>query len=217
MDTTQRNGGTAGLVAAVFLASLLIVIMSTRLDPLHALYPPEALRMIARYPDLWGAMGIVGAVVAALSMVFAVGLFSRLRGQTPTGASTMLCFAVVGLGAFALASLMQWQGGIQLADYFSTKSETGGRYAWLAFRAVISGLNALGFAFAGASLIIAGWAVIATTLLNPIAGWTAVIAGILSIAGLFAPNSFDVFLGNIVFSVIWLAWGGSELRKPQQE
>ena len=88
----QRNGGTAGLVAAVFLAVLLIVIMSTRLDPLHAIYPPEALRMIARFPDLWGVIGIVGAVVAALSMVFAVGLFSRLRGHALTRASALTGF-----------------------------------------------------------------------------------------------------------------------------
>lgn len=237
MDTTQRNGSTAGLVAAAFLALLLILTMftplgsyridrdlhfgvpntfDTGLHPQRATTPSVVLHAIARKQDRWATTAIVGALVAAFSMVFVVGLFSRLRGQAPSRASAMLCFAVVGLGAYALSFLMQWRGGIQLAEYFSTQSEVPAITAWLAFRAVVSGLNALGAAFAGTSLFIAGWTVIATNLLNPIAGWVAVIAGILSIVGLFAPNSLGVFLGNIVFAIIWLAWAGSELRKPQQ-
>ena len=217
MDTTQRSAGVAGVAAAVCLAGLLAVLMVTRLDPQRALYPPEAMRMIYNAPKVWGAIGIVGAVIPGLTMVFALGLFSRLRGEAPTQASVMLCFAVVGLGAFALSSLMLWQGGSQLAEHYSLRSETGARYAWLALHAVNGGLNAFGYAFAGASLLVAGWALIATGLLNPVVGWAAVAAGILNIVSLFAPNSFPVFQANIVGSIIWLAWAGIELRKPEQE
>lgn len=216
MDTTQQNGGTAGLVAALFLALLLVLAMSTGLDPQHAATPSDTLRAIARKPTLWSATGIIGAAVAAFGIMFAVGLSNRLRSQAPTSASAMLYFAVVGLGAYALFSLMQWRGGIQLANYFSTQSEDAAVYAWLAFRAVISGLRALGAAFAGASMIIGGWAVISTNLLNPIAGWAGVIAGLLSIVGLFAPNSSGLFLGSIVFAIIWLAWAGVGLRRTQR-
>ncbi len=215
MDAIQRNGGTAGLVTAALLVLLLILIMSTGLDPQAAADPARALSVIAQKRGLWEFTGIVGALSAAFGIVFTIGLFDRLKGRAPTRASAMLYFVIVGLGGYALSSLMQWVGGIQLADY-AAKDQVAASHAWIALRAAIGGFNALGDAFAGASLLIAGWVVITTGGLNPTVGWVGVIAGILSVAGTFAPTSLSLFLGSIVFVIIWLAWAGSELRKPRQ-
>lgn len=216
MDTTQRNGGTAGIVAAVLLVLFVLLMMSTGLDPQAAADPAKALPVIAQKHGLWVFTGIVGTLSAALGVMFTVGLSNRLKGQAPTRAAAILYFVIIGLGGYALSSLMQWVGGIQLAQY-AGKDQVAASHAWLALHAAIGGANALGNAFVGAGLLIAGWAVIATALLNSTVGWVGVIAGLLSLVGIFAPTSLGVFLGSIVFVIVWLAWAGSELRKPQQQ
>jgi len=155
--------------------------------------------------------GVIGALVAAFAIVFTIGLSNRLREQAPTRASALLYFVIVGLGGYALSSLLQWIGGSQLVDY-AAKDQVGAGHAWVALYAVAVGADALGNAFVGAALLVAGWAVISTAALNPIAGWVAVIAGVLSVVSVFATTSFPVFIGTIVFDVIWLAWAGFELR-----
>ncbi|HTD48789.1 MAG TPA: DUF4386 family protein [bacterium] len=215
MDTTQRNGGTAGIVGAVLLVLFLILTMAMGMDPHTAGDPAQALAMIAMKRGLWRLVGIVGTLAAAFGIVFTIGLSNRLKEDAPTRASTFLYFATVGLGGYALSSLMQWKGGLQLADY-AVNDQVGGGQAWLALHAATGGAQVLGNAFVGAALLIAGWAVIETAALNPIAGWVGVIAGLLSLAGVAASASFPVFLGTIVFDVIWLAWAGVELRRPQE-
>jgi hypothetical protein len=44
-------------------------------------------------------------------------------------------------------------------------------------------------------------------------GWVAVIAGVLSIVGIFVMAQ-AVMLVTIIFVIIWLAWAGLELRRP---
>jgi len=214
MDTTQRNGGTAGIVSAVLLVLFLILTMAMGMDPHTAGDPAQALAMIALKRGLWRLVGIVGTLAAAFGIVFTIGLSNRLKEGAPTRASVILYFVTVGLGGYALASLMQWKGGLQLADY-AVKDQVGAGHAWLALRAAAGGANVLGSGFVGAALLIAGWAVIETAVLNPIAGWVGVIAGLLSLAGVFASASFAVLIGTIVFDVIWLAWAGVELLSPQ--
>jgi len=215
VDATQRNGGTAGIVGAVLLVLFLILTMAMGMDPHTAGDPAQALAMIALKRGLWRLVGIVGTLAAAPGIVFTIGLSHRLKAGAPTRAATILYFVTVGLGGYALSSLLQWKGGLQLADY-AVKDQVGAGHAWLALHAAAGGAQVLGSGFVGAALLIAGWAVIETAALNPIVGWVGVIAGLLNLAGVFASASFPVFLGTIVFDVVWLAWAGVELRQPQE-
>jgi len=215
VDATQRNGGTAGIVGAVLLVLFLILTMAMGMDPHTAGDPAQALAMIALKRGLWRLVGIVGTLAAAPGIVFTIGLSHRLKAGAPTRAATILYFVTVGLGGYALSSLLQWKGGLQLADY-AVKDQVGAGHAWLALHAAAGGAQVLGSGFVGAALLIAGWAVIETAALNPLVGWVGVIAGLLNLAGVFASASFPVFLGTIVFDVVWLAWAGVELRQPQE-
>ena len=214
MDATQRNGGTAGILAAIFLVLFLILTMAIGMDPHTAGDPAQALAMIAMKRGLWRLVGIVGTVAAALGIVFTIGLSSRLKAGAPTRASTILYFVTVGLGGYALSSLIQWKGGLQLADY-AMKDQVGAGHAWLALHAVAGGASVLGNAFVGAALLIGGWTVIATAALTPVVGWVGVIAGLLTLAGVFSVAAFPLMIGSILFDILWLAWAGLELRKPQ--
>ncbi len=213
MDRTQRNGGTAGLVTAVLLALLFVLILSIGLDPQAAGDPTKALPVISQKSTLWALTGMVGALAAAVATVFATGFFRRLRERAPTRAYASLILAVVGLGGHALAALVQWQGGAQLADY-ATKDQVAASHAWVALNAAIGGINAFASVFTGGSLLVAGWAIIDTGSLTRTVGWVGVIAGVLSVWSLFATTSPAVFLGSLVFAIVWLGWAGSELRRP---
>lgn len=212
MDATQRNGGTAGIVAAVLLALLFVLILSTGLDPQAMRDPARALPAFTKQQSLWAFVGIAGALASLAGTIFIIGLFGRLRDRAPTRASAMLYFGVIGLGGHALGALTHWQGGLQLANY-AAKDQVAANHAWVALAATIGGINALGSTFTGASLIAAAWAVIAAGGLNPTVGWVAAIAGVLEILGVLATHPL-VMLGGFVFVIIWLAWAGSELRRP---
>jgi hypothetical protein len=185
------------------------------MDPRTAGDPAQALALIAAKRGLWRLTGIVGTLAAAFGIVFTIGLSNRLKERAPTRASVILYFVTVGLGGYALSSLIQWKGGVQLAAY-ATKDPVAAGAAWLALHAVAGAASMLGNAFVGAALLIAGWAVIATAALNPTAGWVGVVAGLLTLVGISAAAAFPVFLAAIVFDAIWLAWAGLELRKPKE-
>ncbi len=102
---------------------------------------------------------------------------------------------------------------MRIADY-ATKDQVTASHAWVVLNVAIGGINAPGGAFTGASLLVAGWAIIDTGGLNRTVGWVGVIAGVLSVWSLFATTSPAVFLGSLVFAIVWLAWAGSELRRP---
>ncbi|HYM90691.1 MAG TPA: hypothetical protein VEW91_03525, partial [bacterium] len=102
MDRVQTNGGMAGQVAAVLLALLLILFMSSGLDPQAASDPAKAIPILAEKHGLFVMLGILAALTSGFGLVFTIGLFSRLREPAPTRASTALGLAVVGLAGHAL-------------------------------------------------------------------------------------------------------------------
>ena len=212
MDATQRNGGTAGLVSAALLVLLFILFPVTQLDPQTMADPAKALPLVGEKRGLVAGIGIIGTLASAVATVFLIGLFGRLRDRAPTRASTLLYLGLLGLGAHALGAMVLWQGGVGLADHFAT-DQVAASHAWVALAATIGGIQAFGNAFTGGSLLIAGWAVTETGSLNQMVGWAALIAGVLSILAIFVMAQ-GVLLASFIFTIIWLAWAGIELRKP---
>lgn len=210
MDKVQQNAGTAGIVAAVVLVLLFILFFTSGLDPETTADPAKALPLIAKMGSRWAVIGVAGVFGSALPMLFAVGLFRRLRDRAPTRASASLFLAVVGLTGFALGSLISWLGGAQLV---ATKDQVAANYAWVALNAVRMGTDGLGSAFAGASLIIGGWAIIATRALPTAVGWLGVVAGVVTVLLVLAPASPALFFGSFILTIIWLAWAGNALRR----
>jgi hypothetical protein len=73
-------------------------------------------------------------------------------------------------------------------------------------------VNALGDAFTGASILVAGWAIAATGALSPTLGWYAVVTGVVILLQ-FLTNAPILFLAGIILAIVWLAWAGSQLRR----
>jgi len=211
MDRVQHNGGTAGIITAICLALLFLLFVSSGLDPQTAQDPAKALPIIAQKPGLFAVIGVLGALAAGFGLVFTIGLFARLRDRAPTRAAAALGLAFVGLTAHALGAALLSQGG-QFLVTVSTKDQTAAGHAWIAMTAVVQGLNALGAAFTGASILIAGWAVVGTGAMTAALGWIAVLAGVTQILQYFTAAQALMGLGFLL-AIVWLVWAGSELRR----
>ncbi len=211
-ERVQRNAGTAGIVAGVLLILLFILIISIGLRPEDFGDPARVLSITGQKGGQFAAIGVVAAAASAFAVVFALGLAYRLREAAPTRALVQLYFAVIGLAAFAIDSLVRWLGGSSLVA-LAAKDQVAANHAFAALNGVGLGLQGTGNAFTGVSLLIAAWAIISTAAMRPLLGWVAVIAGVLAVLTVFLPTQPLVFFGGFLFTIVWLLWAGNELRR----
>jgi hypothetical protein len=211
MDRLRTNGGTAGLVTAALLALLFISFMSSGFDPQTASDPAKAIPVLAGRPSLFALIGILAVLASGFGLVFTVGLWWRLREPAPTRAYATFVLALVGLTGHALGALILWRGGAAVVSAFA-RDQVAASHAWIAVGAIDHGVNALGDAFTGASILVAGWAIAATGALSPTLGWYAVVTGVVILLQ-FLTNAPILFLAGIILAIVWLAWAGSQLRR----
>ncbi len=171
MDHLQRNGGLAGYVAALLFAVTVIVGFNVPGPGATFDDPGKVLTYVAAHRWLWRLINILGIFLSGFAIVFAIGVWSRLRERAPTRAAASLAFALIGLAGYALANLLLWKGGINMALY-AARDQVAASHAWLALAFAARSAIDTGNAFVGAALLIGGWAIIATgALRRPSAGW----------------------------------------------
>jgi len=212
MDRVQRNGGTAGIVTGLLLALLFAMIFMLGQDAMTPGDPAKVLSVVTQKWGLFAAVNFVGLLASGAAIPFVVGIATRLRDAAPTRARTVLYSTLIGLGAYALGSIMMWQGGHQVVEY-AVKDQAGATTAWLALFAVNTGLSGVGNVFTGAGTLVAGWAIIGTGAMGVGVGWVGIVAGALGILTLFAPTMPAVFLGSFALTIVWALWAGSELMR----
>ena len=211
MERIQHNGGTAGIITAICLALLFILFASSGLDVQTAQDPAKALPLLGQKAAVFAATGVLGLLAAGFGLIFTFGIFARLREKAPTRAVASLGLAFVGLTMHAFGAALLWQGGAMLVS-LSAKDQTAAAHAWIALGAVDQALMATGNAFTGAAILMAGWAIVATGVMNTTLGWVAIVAGIVEILSVFSSQTALMGLGFIL-AIVWLAWGGAQLRR----
>jgi hypothetical protein len=213
VERLQRNAGTAGYVSALLL--LVVFILSFAIPGTGSTFtdPARTLTFVVQNRWLWRLNGVAGVLVAGFAVLFAVGVWSRLREPAPTRGTVSLYLATIGLGGYALSSFILWKGGSAVASYMS-RDPVAATHAWLALHYAARGAIDVGNAFVGAALILAGWAIAETAALTRSVGRLGVIAGVLSLAVIVSlPFVRLLELLQTVLTIVWLAWVGSELRK----
>ncbi len=213
MEQVQRNAGTAGIIAGVLLIILFFLYASLRITDAQFADPGFMVPLLSKNPGLFARVAVVGVLSGAFGIVFGVGLAYRLRGKAPTRALAQLYLLVVGLGAVIFDGMVDWIGLRQIGLY-AVKDAVAAGHAYVAVSAVALGLNSAGSAFTGGSLLVAAWAVISTGALRPLVGWVALVAGVLSVLGVFVRGQDVIFIGSLLFTIVWLIWAGVELRRP---
>ena len=211
MEHIQRNGGTAGFITAICLVLLFILFASSGLDPQAMQDPAKALPALGQNSGRFASIGVLAFLASGFGLVFTFGIWARLRDKAPTRAVATLGLAFVGLTAHAAGAALLWQGGGMVAAV-SSRDQTAAAHAWTALAAVNQGMMALGNAFTGAAVLVAGWAIVATGAMTAGLGWIAVVAGILSMLQVLSSQMALMGLG-FLFTIIWLAWGGAQLRR----
>lgn len=218
MNSIQRTGGTAGIVAA----ALFVVLLATTFtyDPAAYSDPAKALEFAARQQGLRTVVGLAGVLAAVALVLFYAGLANRLRERTPARAQATYNFGVIGAVGLALGSLTDWLGIAYLVGY-AAKDATAAQHAWVALTTVDIGFYGLAGLSLGISTIVAGWAVAQSGALRPATGWIAVVAGVIAFVATVAqafvpPSSSVVFMAYLITGLLFLAWfglAGSELRR----
>lgn len=211
MDRVQKNGGTAGIVAAVFLAILFALFLSLGPDVMAPGDPAKSLSAATAKWGIFRLTAFVGLLAAGFALLFVVGLATKLREGAPTRARTLLYLTVIGLGGYALNSTIILLGGRQIVD-LAAKDQAAATAAWATLSAIGAGLDGLGNTFTGVGAILAGWAILDTKALTAGAAWVGIASGVFGLLGLVAANVPVVMLGGFVLTIIWLAWAGSALR-----
>src|SRR3970040_1266501 len=197
MERVQRNGGTAGIVAGVLLIVLFFLFMSRRITNAQFADPGFMVPLLSKNPGSFMGVVIVGALVAGFAVVFSIGLVYRLREKEPTRALASLYLAVLGLGAHAADSMVDWIG-TRAWGLAAAKDGVAAGHAYVAVSAVALSLNAMANAFTGAALLVAAWAIITTGALRPLLGWVAVVAGVLNLAMVFGAEGAALFVGALL-------------------
>lgn len=211
MERVQHNGGTAGIITAICLLLLFILFASSGLDPQSAQDPAKALPVLGQKAGVFAATGVLGLLAAGFGLVFTFGLFARLREKAPTRAVASLGLAFVGLTTHALGAALLWQSGAMLVA-LSAKDQTAAAHGWIAVSAVNQALMATGNGFTGASVLVAGWAIVETGVMTTTVGWIAVIAGVVEVLQVFSSQMALMGLGFLLV-IVWLVWGGAQLRR----
>lgn len=213
MHPIERNGGTAGFVAAALLA--LFIVLGFYMPGIGATFgsPLDVLSFVTANRWVWRVSSILGILTAGFAVPFTIGVWHRLREPAPTRAAVALALGLIGLAGYALSGLLIWKGGIAMASYAAKDTATAAT-AWLALRYVARGATDLGNAFVGAALVIAGWAIVATGALRRTIGWLGALSGLLTLVTIF-PLSGVLDLAGGILTVVWLGWVGNELRRSK--
>lgn len=211
MERLQRNGGAAGYVSALLL--LVVFILSFVIPGTGATYaePARALTFVAQNRWLWRINSVVSVLAAGVAVLFAAGLWSRLRDRAPTRGTVGLYLTAIGLGGYALASLVLWKGGNAMASY-AARDPVAATHAWLALHFTARGAMDVGNAFVGTALILAGWVITETGTLSRSSGRLAMLTGLLTLA-VIVPVYRIVEVLQALLTIVWLTWAGGELRK----
>ena len=212
MIPRQQSAGMFGILAGISLAILFLLFLTSGAEPDTFTDPAKALPYIMQNEGRLRAIAFFAAVTVALSIFFFAGLAGKLRDKAPTRATGVLYFGILGVAGHGLSALMFWLSAPALVDY-AAKDQVAASHAWVAISALNAALDGFGNLFVGLSILLAGWAIVATGGLSSTLGWYGMVAGVLTLLTVAAPGNQLLFIGSLVLPAIWLLWAGNALRR----
>src|SRR2546425_9895437 len=172
MNPRPQTAGTAGIVAGVLLAVLFILIMSSGIRPEAMSDPAQMLSYASQNLGRWRNVGFVGLLTIVAVVFYFPGLAARLRDRTPSRATGVLYFGVLGNAAHGLDSALTWAGDPAVAR---ASDQVAAGHAWVALSAIHAGLQTFGNIGVGLVLLLAGWAAHDNKALRSGAAWGGVV------------------------------------------
>ncbi len=211
MIPRQQSAGTFGILAGISLGILFFLFFTSGATPETFTDPAKALPYVSQNAGRLRAIAGFAVITVAFAVIFVAGLAAKLRERTPTRATGVLYFGLLGLVGHGLGALLFWGGVPALADY-AAKDQVAASHAWVAINALNTSLDGVGNLFIGLSILLAGWAITATGGMSTALGWYGVVAGVVTLLAALAPGVMIFFLGSFILPIIWLLWAGNTLR-----
>jgi hypothetical protein len=211
MFPRAQTAGTLGILAGISLAILLVLFMTAGVTPDTFADPAKALPKMAQDAGRFRALAALSTITVALSIFLIVGLAARLCDKTPTRATGVLYFGILGLAGHGLRAMISWSGDPTLLAR-AASDQASAAQAWVAINALYTGLDGFANLFVGLSILLAGWAITAGSAMSAALGWYGIVAGALIALAALAPGIEILMLAAIILPIIWLLWAGSALR-----
>ncbi|MGH2400310.1 MAG: DUF4386 family protein, partial [bacterium] len=207
MIPRQQTAGMLGILAGISLAILFILFVTSGAEPDTFSDPAKAVPYITQNEGRLRTIAFFAGATVGLSVIFFAGLAGRLREGTPTRATGVLYFGILGLVGHGLSALILWLGAPALVDY-AARDQVAVSHAWVAISALNGALDGFGNLFVGLSILLAGWAITTGRGLSSALGWYGVVAGALTALATAAPGNQLLFAGSVVLPAVWLIWAG---------
>src|SRR5947208_2394682 len=207
MNPRPQTAGTAGIIAGVLLAVLLILFMTSGIRPAAMAHPGK---MMA-YAGQWRNMAFLGILTTIAAVFYFPGLAARLRDRTPSRATGVLYFGILGIGGHGLGAALQWAGDPLVAG---ASDPVAASHAWVALNAVHAGLEKFGSIGTGLVMLLAGWAAMTSKAFSPGVARVGLVGRIITLVSVLRPPG-PLFLLSFLLSILFLIWSGVELRKAK--
>jgi len=211
MVPRQQSAGTFGILAGISLAIVFFLYITSGATPQTFNDPAQAIPFVTQNAGRLRAIAFFAIITVALAVIFVAGLAGKLRDKAPTRATGVLYFGILGVAGHGIGALLFWLGVPALVAY-AAKDQVAASHAWVAINALSATLDGFGNLFVGLSILLAGWAIVATGGMSSALGWYGVVAGVVTLLAAVAPGNQLVLMGSFVLPILWLFWAGNTLR-----
>src|SRR5256712_13646759 len=176
--------------------------MSSGMCPEAMSDPGNMMAYAGQNASRWRSMSFLGMLTAVAAVFYFPGLAARLRARTPSRATGVLYFGILGIGGHGLGAALQWAGDPLVAG--ATDKVAAGQ-AWLALNAVHAGLETFGSLGTGLVMLLAGWAAMNSKAFGPGVAWVGLVGGTRTLRAFLRPPGPPLLL-LLLLSLLLLAW-----------
>ena len=114
MIPRQQSAGTFGILAGISLAILFFMFFTSGATPETFTDPAKALPYVSQNAGRLRAIAAFAVMTVAFAVIFVAGLAAKLRDRTPTRATGVLYFGLLGLVGHGLGALLFWVGAPEI-------------------------------------------------------------------------------------------------------
>src|SRR5437899_12220904 len=110
MNPRPQTAGTAGIIAGVLLAVLLILFMTSGMRPEAMADPGKMMAYAGQNAGRWRNMAFIGIVTTIAAVFYFPGLAARLLDRTPSRAKGVPYYRILCIGGYDLVASPQSAG-----------------------------------------------------------------------------------------------------------
>ncbi len=220
MKPLNKYAGMAGILTGVALLLEFAFFMASGFTPDRVLNPAQAIALVQNEEKVLRVATFFGFAGAIISVPYIAGLAATLQTKSPSRATSVLYFGVLGSAGHTLVALSFYLGFPALTA-IAASHLAAAENSWGAFLAITDGFQGLGNLLLGLMLCLAGSAIISKGELTKGLGWVGAIAGIAAVLGVITTATplsmigYLVYFPSVILAIAFDIWAGSALWRVE--